>query len=73
MGAGKMLVHGYYDATGVTSGNIATGCSAIESVTPGYSTVRASSTIDHTSTPGTIALTGLTAGDTGTFMALCRP
>ena len=64
------MVNGTWNAAGVTSGNILTGLNNIEfSVAPNKVHENDNAKIDDTSTSGTIALSGVTSDDTGTFMA----
>lgn len=54
-----------------TAVNIATGLKAVIHANITNSTgVRAGQAENHTSTPGTIALSGVTTGDSGTFEAV---
>jgi hypothetical protein len=69
----KAYVIGTWDGNGVTSGDIVTGLSAIESVAITDTTaVRAGMTTDYTSTAGTIALGSFTSSDVGCFIAWGR-
>lgn len=67
----KKVVRGTWTATSVTSGSIVTGLSNIDHVNITNKTgVRASTAVDTTTTAGTIALSGVTANDVGTFEAI---
>lgn len=65
------MVVGSWDADSVTSGTIVTGLNRIIHCGVNNSTGnRADSAVDHTSTAGSIAISGVTANDEGTFMAV---
>ena len=68
----RIEIWSYETTSGTTSGNITTGVDSIEHVSLEQATVTASTTIDHTSTGGTVALGGLPTTDTGTVMVVGR-
>lgn len=67
------LIIGTWNAASVTSGNILTGLNEIEfSDVVNKVSENDNAKIDDTSTGGTIAMTGVTSNDTGTFFAMGR-
>jgi len=58
--------------TSVTEGNLATGIGSIEGVIVQGDTVRDATTVDHTTTAGTVAITGVTTGDVATITVMGR-
>lgn len=68
---GSMKVRiGTFTATSVTSGDITTGLGVVKHATINNITAtRAGQICDTTTTPGTLKLSGLTSGDTGTWIA----
>jgi len=58
--------------TSVTEGNLLTGLNKIEGVMVQGDTVRDATTVDHTSTAGTVAITGVTTGDIATITVMGR-
>ena len=58
--------------TGVESGNLATGLNSIEQVFVQGDTIRASMTVDHTTTAGTVAIAAVTADDVATVTVMGR-
>lgn len=64
-------VYGTWTATGVTSGSIVTGLGTV--VSPGIDYVtgqRADTSIDYTTTAGTVTLTDVTSDDAGTYFII---
>jgi hypothetical protein len=60
-----------YNSAGVTTGTITT-LKGVLGVAWTPATIRASATIDYTSTPGNIVIAGVTAGDTGTVIVFYK-
>lgn len=70
VGSLRMVV-GTWDADSVTSGTIVTGLNRIlHSGVTNNTGNRADSTVDDTTTAGSIAIDGVTSGDSGTFIAI---
>lgn len=70
---GNMRIEIYsYVSTGVTTGGITTGLSNIEHTSWKPDTIRASATIDDSTTAGLVTLDSITSGDTGTIMVVGR-
>ncbi len=68
----RIEIWSYVTSVATTEGDIATGIDNIEYVSWEQSTIRDTATIDHTTTGGTVAITGVTVGDTGTVMVIGR-